>query len=198
MMMQSTFRSLLLALALLVLVQAAHTEPKTGISFPDRYKGSSLDAMGVRYKGPIKVYAVGKYADTFLLKMNMGVSAEKIASSTAAAVRPRCSDKDAVDKFETMLVAGLPNGCARGTSLAFGTSGGKLSIAINDKNVGSVSSKPLAKAFADIYTDKNAVLELKPVGDDEETTSTTGGFITPGRCAVAGAAIGWGIGKLLM
>ena len=160
MMIKSTTH-LLLAFAFLTLVSAA-TEPKTGISFPDRYKGSSLDAMGVRYKGPIRVYALGKYSDTFMLKMAMGVSAEKIASSTADAVRPRCADKTAVDKFQCMLKDGLPNGCSKGTSLTFGTGGGKLSIAVNDRSIGSITSKPLAKAFAAVYTDKKAVLQLKP------------------------------------
>jgi hypothetical protein len=188
---------LLVVLAFLAFANAA-TEPRTGITFPDRYKGSSLDAMGVRYKGPIRVYAVGKYADTFLLKMAMGVSAEKIASSTADAVRPRCSDKAAVEKFQTMLVTGLPNGCAKGTSLAFGTGGGKLSIAINDKGIGSISSKPLAKAFAAVYTDKNAVLELKPISGGDNPETTTGKGLTPTRCAIIGAAVGWGIGKLFL
>ncbi len=189
---------LLVAFAFVLVFANATTEPRTGISFPDRYKGSSLDAMGVRYKGPIRVYAVGKYSETFLLKMAMGVSAEKIASSTADAVRPRCSDKAAVEKFQTMLVSGLPNGCSKGTSLAFGTGGGKLSIAINDKGIGSISSKPLAKAFAAVYTDKNAVLELKPIsgGNDPQTTAAKG--ITPTRCAIIGAAVGWGIGKLIL
>ena len=154
---------LLLAIVFLTLTHAA-TEPKTGVVFPDRYKGTALDAMGVRHVGPLKIYALGKYADTFLLKMVMGVSAEKIASSTAAAVRPRCSDKAAVDKFQRMLVAGLPDGCSKGTCLAFGTRGGKLTIAVNDNSIGAVKSKPLAMAFAAVYTDKNAVLELKPVG----------------------------------
>lgn len=152
----------LLSFAFFIVAHAA-TEPKTGIIFPDRYKGSALDAMGVRYKGPIKVYALGKYSDTFMLKMAMGVSAEKIASSTADAVRPRCADKTAVEKFQCMLVEGLPIGCSKGTSLAFGTGGGKLSIAVNDKSIGSIKSKPLAKAFAAVYTDKKAVLDLKPV-----------------------------------
>ena len=188
---------LLVAFAFLAFANAA-TEPRTGIKFPDRYKGSSLDAMGVRYKGPIRVYAVGKYSDTFLLKMAMGVSAQKIASSTADAVRPRCSDKAVVEKFQTMLVTGLPNGCSKGTSLAFGTGGGKLSIAINDKSIGSISSKPLAKAFAAVYTDKNAVLELKPISGGDDAIATTGKGLTPARCAVIGAAVGWGIGKLFL
>lgn len=191
--------TLLGALFILLITSAEATkEPKTGISFAQKYKGSSLDAVGVRAVGPLKIYALGKYDSTFLLKMNMGVSAEKIASSTAKAVRPRCSDKSAVQAFEDCLVGGLPNGCSKGTSLAFSTSGGKLGIAVNDKNIGSISSKPLAKAFAAIYTDKNAVLALKPVGEDGEgEESGIGGLITPSRCAIVAAALGWGIAKLV-
>ena len=87
--------------------------------------------------------------------------------------------------------------------LAFGTGGGKLTIAINDKNVGNIGSKSLANAFAGIYTDKNAVLDLKPVGsgggggEEENNEGGLGGLVTPANCAAVGAAIGWGIGKLL-
>lgn len=151
-----------LGLALLFSTEAAK-EPKTGISFPEKYMGSQLDSLGVRKIGPVKVYAVGKYSETFLLKMNMGVTAEKMAASTAKAIRPRCGDKDAVGAFEKCLIDGLPNGCGKGTRLAFVTKGGKLSISVNDKQVGQIKSGSLAKAFAGIYTDKNAVLKLQPV-----------------------------------
>mmetsp|Transcript_20494 Transcript_20494/g.29644 ORF Transcript_20494/g.29644 Transcript_20494/m.29644 type:complete len:161 (-) Transcript_20494:88-570(-) len=154
----------LLSLLLFTSVHAA-IEPKTGISFPDKYMGSNLDSVGVRKIGPIKVYAVGKYSDTFLLKMNMGVTAEKIATSTAKAIRPRCGDKESVEEFEKCLIGGLPDGCGKGTKLAFVTGGGKLTICVNDKEVGQIKSGPLAKAFAGIYTDKNAVLTLEPVDE---------------------------------
>ena len=88
----------------------------------------------------------------------------KIASLTADAVCPQCADKEAaVDKFQCMLVEGLPHGCSKGTSLAFGTGVGKLLILVNDRSIGSIISKPLAKVFAAVYPDKEAVLELKTV-----------------------------------
>jgi hypothetical protein len=156
--------SVFLLLNLLITQVLAAIEPKTGISFADHYAGCKLDALGVRYKGPIKVYALGKYSKTFMLKMNMGVSAEKMASSTADAMRPRCKeDKAAVDDFRKMLIAGLPNGCSKGTCMSFSTGGGKLAITINEKSVGAVKSKALARAFADVFTDKKAVLQLNPV-----------------------------------
>ena len=58
---------------------------------------------------------------------------------------------------------GLPHGCPKGTSLEFGTGGGKLSLTVDDKAIGSVASKPLAKAFADIYCDKNAVCKMQKI-----------------------------------
>ena len=41
-------------------------------------------------------------------------------------------------------------------------------MAINDKSVGAISSKPLCEAFANIYKDKNAVCSMIPVGADGE------------------------------
>ena len=64
-----------------------------------------------------------------------------------------------------MMHKGLPKGggCPKGTSLEFGTGGGKLSLTVNDKEIGSVASKPLAKAFADIYCDKHAVCKMQKI-----------------------------------
>ena len=41
-------------------------------------------------------------------------------------------------------------------------------MAINDKSVGVISSKPLCEAFANIYKDKNAVCSMIPVDADGE------------------------------
>jgi hypothetical protein len=114
------------------------------------------------------------------------------------ALKPRCSAKDAIDDFESLLSKGCPRGVPKGTSLAFGTGGGKLTVSVNDKNIGSVGSKPLSQAFAGIYTDKNAVCTMNPVGDGAEESGGGGAlaFVTPKNCAVAGAAIGYGLGKL--
>ena len=83
-------------------------------------------------------------------------------------------------------------------SLAFDTGRGKLSVSVNDKNIGSIGSKPLSQAFKGIYTDKNAVCKLSPIGDgSEEVDSDIGAFLTPRNCILAGAtvALGYGIGK---
>lgn len=161
-MIRSTFIYLLLAL-LLVGDVLAIPEPKTGIDFPSKYQGAALSKVGVRTKGPIKVYAVGMYGETFLLKMNMKVSAEKMASALGDALKPRCGNSDCIDEFKGVMTSGLPKGCNKGMSLAFITKGGKVSMLANNKSIGSVSSKELAKAFKGIYTDKKAVCKLSPV-----------------------------------
>mmetsp|Transcript_47041 Transcript_47041/g.142447 ORF Transcript_47041/g.142447 Transcript_47041/m.142447 type:complete len:166 (-) Transcript_47041:462-959(-) len=151
---------------LLVGVAIAIKEPRTGISFPDKMKGSSLSKLGVRTKGPIKVYAVGQYDDSFLLKMSYSVGAEKMSSALADALKPRCSDSGAVANFKEMMLKGLPDGAKKGTTLLFGTNKGKLTFAVNDKEVGSIASKPLASGFSGIYTDKKAVCKLNPIEEE--------------------------------
>jgi len=97
------------------------TDPATGIEFSPRIDDREIAGVGVRKKGPIKVYAVGMYVPetvkeavsdlpksskdalttlrdntkasnaTFLLKMNFKVGAEKMASAIAESVAPRHS-----------------------------------------------------------------------------------------------------------
>eukprot|EP00567_Pseudictyota_dubia_P013521 CAMPEP_0197446556 /NCGR_PEP_ID=MMETSP1175-20131217/11486_1 /TAXON_ID=1003142 /ORGANISM="Triceratium dubium, Strain CCMP147" /LENGTH=130 /DNA_ID=CAMNT_0042977699 /DNA_START=131 /DNA_END=523 /DNA_ORIENTATION=- len=129
-------------------------------------KGSSLSKLGVRTKGPIKVYAVGQYDESFLLKMSYSIGAEKMSSALADALKPRCKDSGAITEFKDMMLKGLPDGAKKGTTLLFGTNKGKLSFAVNDKDVGSISSKALASGFAGIYTDKKAVCKMSPVEDE--------------------------------
>jgi hypothetical protein len=163
--MSSSFLSLLVIclLGLLAGDVFAIPEPKTGIDFPPKYQGASLSKVGCRTKGPVKVYACGQYDETFLLKMNMKVGAEKMASALSDALKPRCRDAACIEEFKTIMTKGLPKGCTKGMSLAFVTKGGKVAILANDKSIGSVSSKPLAKAFQGIYTDKKAVCKMTPV-----------------------------------
>lgn len=188
------FVALLLASA--ASVTADRIEPKTGIAFAEKRGGASLERLGVRYKGPIKVYAVGEYDDgTYELKMSYGVSAQKISSALADALKPRCSDASSIAAFEECLLKGLPNGAPKGTKLRFATGGGKLGVAVNDKPAGAIGSKALSSAFANIYCDGNAVCAMKSVGDVGEASS--GSMITPMRGALAGAALGYGLGKAL-
>ena len=86
-----------------------------------------------------------------------------MASSLAAALKPRGCDDELVGEFENVMIKGLPNGCPKGTKLSFDTGGGGLALAVNDKGVGSVSSKLLGSAFAGIYTDGNKICAMNPV-----------------------------------
>lgn len=96
---------------LLAIGTNASIEPRTGINFPDKRGAASLDRLGVRTKGPIKVYAVGEYSDgTYELKMSYGVGAQKMTSALADALKPRCSDASSIEAFEACLLEGLPDG----------------------------------------------------------------------------------------
>ena len=74
-----------------------------------------------------------------------------------------------------------------------------MGISVNGKSVGSVSGKPLAKAFCDIYCDSNAVCKMSSVADAGEGGEVGGGdkLITPARLGAVGAVLGYGIGKLV-
>ena len=91
---------------------------------------------------------------------------------------------------------GLPNGAPKGTQLSFATGGGKLGVSVNGKSVGSIGSKALSSAFANIYCDKNAVCTMAAVGEDGEVAASGGGLITPLRGAALGAAVGYKLGGM--
>ena len=178
-------KAAILTFALAALASADVSESRTGISFPEKRNGAALSKLGVRTKGPIKVYAVGEYDDgSFLLKMSYGVSAQKMVSALGDALKPRCSDAASIAEFEACLLKGLPDGAPKGTQMAFGTGGGKLSVAVNSKSVGAVGSKKLASAFAGIYSDKNAVCAMNAVGADSEAPSGGCALITARRVEV--------------
>ncbi|GAX29183.1 hypothetical protein FisN_28Lh012 [Fistulifera solaris] len=54
------------ALLLVVVAVDARTDKATGISFPDTRGGLSLFGVGVRRKGPIKIYSVAMYSTSAL------------------------------------------------------------------------------------------------------------------------------------
>jgi len=194
-------RSVAILLAAGIVAAGGFKEPRTGISFSDTYNGGKLSKVGVRTKGPIKVYAVGLYEkgkdETYVLKMSYGVGAQKMTSALSEALKPRCKDSSLVAAFEECLLKGLPDGAPKGTCLAFATGGGKLALKVNDKPVGTVASKPLAAAFAGIYSDNNAVCAMQSTDEAADESNAHHGMITPERGMLAGAAIGYGIGKLL-
>ena len=53
------------------------------------------------------------------------------------------------------------------------------------------------EAFANIYSDKNAVCSMDPVGADGAVAAAKGGLITPMRGAVLGALVGYKLGGAL-
>jgi len=145
-------------------------EKSTGFDFPATSRVGKLRSLGVRKKGPIKVYGVGMYENFakdkgFILKMAMGVGAGKMTNALVDAVKPRLPAKDvaALDDFKALLLKGLPNGCSRNMCLLFATGSGKLSLFVDDAFVGAVASKPLATAFVGVYCDANAVCKLSPI-----------------------------------
>ena len=187
--------AVVLCLLQVVVAASGSIEPRTGISFPEKQSGGSLSRLGVRTKGPIKVYAVGEYdSGAFMLKMSYGVGAEKMASALADALKPRCGNAKLIKDFEDCLLKGLPNGAPKGTKLVFSTSGGKLGVAINDKQVGNVGNSELCKAFKGIYTDKNAVCAMNTVGDE---AAAAGGFLSPRKGALIGAGVGYALTKMM-
>jgi len=129
-----------------------------------------------------------------MLAMTYGVGAKKMVSALGDALKPRLGDAALVEKFEACLLDGLPNGAPKGTRLEFSTSGGRLGVVVNDRKIGAIASKQLCTAFAAIYTDKNAVCAMLDVG---EAGSAAPALITPVRGAVAGAALGYGLARLL-
>ena len=69
-------------------------------------------------------------------------------------------------------------------------------MAVNDKAVGAISSKPLCEAFANIYKDKNAVCAMTAVGADGEVAATPkSGLACALKGGVLGAAAGFGYSK---
>lgn len=157
--------------------------------------------LGVRYKGPIKVYAVGEYdTGTFMLKMSYGVGAKKMVNALGDALKPRCNDAKLIEEFEECLTKGLPNGAPKGTVLEFATGGSKLGVTINSKPCGAIGSKALCTAFANIYTDKSAVCSMAPVGADGEAESSSTSCCSPPPAAAGaliGAAVGYVVGKVV-
>eukprot|EP00967_Tisochrysis_lutea_P116902 scaffold188629_cov36-Tisochrysis_lutea.AAC.2 len=130
--------------------------------------------------------------------MSYGVSAKKMVSALGDALKPRCKDGALIEEFEKCLTKGLPKGAPKGTVLEFSTGGNKLVVVIDSKPCGSIGSKVLCSAFANIYSDKNAVCSMSPISANGEVTGDSCGACTRARCgAIVGAAAGYAIGKLL-
>jgi len=65
------FRAAFILTALALPSALCRVEPATKINFPDKRSGQGLIGVGVRKKGPIKVYGVGMYVDSLGSKLAM-------------------------------------------------------------------------------------------------------------------------------
>ena len=166
----------------------------TGISFPTfTNNGLEILGVGVRRKGPIKVYSVAAYgtaeikatlegmsrskneqealavlqsaakADqaTFLLEMSFKVGAEKMANAIAESVAPRHKGSSSdVDALKDIIFKGVvaKGAASKGTTFQFDcNSNSGVSVSVDGKAQGSVSSPGLASALCDVYLDGNCV-----------------------------------------
>ena len=183
--------SLIRFAALLVVLAtsaAAMTDKATGIAFKPKMGELEVFGVGVRKKGPIKVYSVALYGPSdakeslsavsasdkkkalsalrstspasFLLQMNMGVSAEKMASAIADSVAPRYSGAAAdVDTLKSLIFEGVSKKgkATKGTEFCFECSSEGVKVSVDGSAQGTVPSAGLAKSFCDVYLDDKAV-----------------------------------------
>ena len=74
-------------------------------------------------------------------------------------------------------------------------------VVVNDKSVGSISSKPLCEAFANIYKDNNAVCAMSAVGSNGEVAAappSSQSYAFKGAMLGFAAGLGIDINKRLM
>jgi len=183
----STFVCFLLLLLLVAVDAGSIKETATGVTFSD-HEGFTQQVLGlgVRTKGPFKVYAVGLYGSrdalvqnckgcksskevlpllekfvqdgTLVLKMVRDVGSETMAGALSDAIKPRIKgDSSALDKLRSVVVAALPTGCPKNTELKFLCSGSSVGVSVNGQKKGDISSSALSKAFIKTYVDEHAV-----------------------------------------
>ena len=181
----------LLLCALLIVSTVAMKDAATGIPFESKSNGLNIFGVGVRRKGPIKVYSVGMYGSenvqeelstmskseakgkkavaalrkgasdnptAFVIKMNFKVGAEKMASAIADSITPRHSSASEVGELKDLIFAGVSDkgAAVKGTVIEFDCSDG-VSVTVDGKSSGKVSSPGLAKAMCDVYLDDKSV-----------------------------------------
>jgi len=131
------FQQIFLLCSMLVVSTTAMKDGATGIAFDSSKNGLNIFGVGVRRKGPIKVYSVGMYGSenvqeelatiskadkkavdalrkgasenpsAFVLKMNFKVGAEKMASAIADSVSPRHSSSSEVSELKDLIFEGV-------------------------------------------------------------------------------------------
>lgn len=182
-----SFILLALCLCLTFMAATARKEPSSGHTYGDTCGSLDLAGVGIRKKGPIKVYSVALFADRaacakecvdpssdnmnwfcdsdsnkeIVLKMCRDVGTEKMASAIGDAIGSRMGGKDkaALNQLKGAMTAGFEKtgGAKAGTKLTFKSQKSKLSLHINGKQQTECSSSALVSAFYGTYTDKNCV-----------------------------------------
>lgn len=97
---------------------------------------------------------------TFRLQMNFKVGAEKMASAIADSVAPRHNgSSNEVEQLKEMIFNGVATkgAAVKGTTMEFECSKGGVGVKVDGKEMGTVPSPGLAKAFCDVYLDENGV-----------------------------------------
>lgn len=105
-------------------------------------------------------FVKSSFEKNIVLKMARTVGSEKMVDAIADAVKPRMKGKDsgALEKFQSILLNSLgEDGAKNNMVLGFRTSGKKLSVSINGKHKGDISSSPLCEAFVGVYMDDKSV-----------------------------------------
>jgi hypothetical protein len=166
---------------------AALKDKATGIDFAEKVNGLGIFGVGVRTKGPIKVYSVGAYGSdgakkslaglsgknalaalenkahkgplTLLLKFNFKVGAEKVSSSITDAISSRFSGSKDVEKLRTILCDGVmkKGATSKGTTMQFECTSGGVKVSLDGSNLGQVQSGGLSKALCSVYLDNKSV-----------------------------------------
>ena len=189
--MKQSLSLLYFLFVLLPVVVLGMTDKATGIRFADRLKGGmGIFGVGVRKKGPIKVYSVGLYCSddlkeelgklskskeqsaalkalqsgaksgsSFVLEMSFKVGAEKMAKAIADSVGARHKGQE-VGQLQTLIADGVmatKGAATKGTMLQFDCGPSGVSVSLDGKEQGSVSSSALASAFCDVYLDDKCV-----------------------------------------
>ncbi|GMI09024.1 hypothetical protein TrLO_g4752 [Triparma laevis f. longispina] len=157
----------------------SNVEKSTGVKFPDSVNGLELAGVGVRKKGPLKVYALGLYTSpskspraslfgllrsqpksTLLMQLTFNsVTGPKMASALSSSLSSRFKEKDSIQQLSDIIVYGASKQkkVGKGTIFQFNCTPSKIDVSINNDDCGSTEAEGIGKAFVDIYLDEKGV-----------------------------------------
>ncbi|GMH93136.1 hypothetical protein TrST_g13734 [Triparma strigata] len=170
---------IILLCALTAIGAVSNVEKSTGVKFPDKINGLDLLGVGVRKKGPLKVYALGLYStpppptplkslfktllsspkSTLLLSLTFSsVTGPKMASALSSSLSTRYPSPSKVTELSSVITSGASSSkIGKGTLFQFDCSPDSVSVVINGKEAGEVEGKGIGKAFCEIYLDEKGV-----------------------------------------